>query len=125
VLEHGDRVRDGDSVLMFLTSESTAPPGPSAPGIMDDRTTRVGDALRAEAQRRGIPDSAGDILAEVLAGRVTLQAHDMVGDSPAMRLVYGRIRKLAASDCTVLINGGSSPEPHPNFIGFPCGAAVG
>jgi transcriptional regulator with GAF, ATPase, and Fis domain len=106
VLEHGDRIRAGDSVLMFLTSEPTAPPpGPSAPGTIDDRTTRVGDALRAEAQRHDIPDSAGDILAEVLAGRVTLQAHDMIGDSPAMRLVYGRIRKLAPSDCTVLING--------------------
>jgi transcriptional regulator with GAF, ATPase, and Fis domain len=106
VLEHGDRIRAGDSVLMFLTSEPPAPPpGPNAPGTIDDRTTRVGEALRAEARRRGIPDSGGDILAEVLAGRVTLQAHDMVGDGPAMRGVYGRIRKLAPSDCTVLING--------------------
>ena len=107
VLEHGDRIRAGDSVLMFLTSE---PPAlrtalASAPGAVDDRTTRVGDASPAEGHRRGVPDSAGEILAEVLAGRVTLQAHDMVGDSPAMQLVYGRIRKLAPSDCTVLING--------------------
>ena len=107
VLEHGDRIRAGDSVLMFLTSE---PPAlrtalASAPGAVDDRTTRVGEALRAEAHRRGVPDSAGEILAEVLAGRVTLQAHDMVGDSPAMQRVYGRIRKLAPSDCTVLISG--------------------
>ena len=107
VLEHGDRIRAGDSVLMFLTAEPRAPrpPGPDAPGAIDVRTTRVGDALRAEARRHGVPDAAGDILAEVLAGRVTLQAHDMVGDSPAMRLVYGRIRKLAPSDCTVLISG--------------------
>ena len=107
VLEHGDRIRAGDSVLLFLTAEPVAaqPPAPDADGAIDDRTTRVGEALRADGRRRGVPDSAGDILAEVLAGRVTLQAHDMVGDSPAMRAVYGRIRKLAPSDCTVLISG--------------------
>ena len=107
VLEHGDRIRAGDSVLLFLTAEPVAaqPPAPDADGAIDDRTTRVGEALRAEGRRRGVPDSAGDILAEVLAGRVTLQAHDMVGDSAAMRAVYGRIRKLAPSDCTVLISG--------------------
>jgi transcriptional regulator with GAF, ATPase, and Fis domain len=107
VLEHGDRIRAGDSVLMFLTTAPAAALSAlsSPAGTVDDRTTRVGEALRAEANRRAVPDSAGEILAEVLAGRVTLQAHDMVGDSQAMRLVYGRIRKLAPSDCTVLISG--------------------
>ena len=105
VLEHGDRIRAGDSVLMFLTTEPAPAPVLSGPDTVDDRTTRVGEALRAEVIHRGIPDPAGEILAEVLAGRVTLQAHDMVGDGPAMRLVYGRIRKLAPSDCTVLIDG--------------------
>jgi transcriptional regulator with GAF, ATPase, and Fis domain len=106
VLEHGDRIRAGDSVLMFLNAgtaaSSTALPGPDP---VDDRTTRVNGARPAGGARRAASDSAGDILAEVLAGRVALQAHDMIGDSPAMRLVYARIRKLAPSDCTVLISG--------------------
>jgi len=105
VLEHGDRIRAGDSVLMFLNAgapSSTALPGP---GPVDERTTRINGARPAGACRGAASDSASDILAEVLAGRVSLQAHDMIGDGPAMRLVYSRIRKLAPSDCTVLISG--------------------
>jgi transcriptional regulator with GAF, ATPase, and Fis domain len=105
VLEHGDRIRAGDSVLMFLHAEAAAPMPSTAADAIDDRTTRINGGRQAEGTRRASSDSAGDILAEVLAGRVALQAHDMVGDSPAMRLVYDRIRKLAPSDCTVLING--------------------
>jgi transcriptional regulator with GAF, ATPase, and Fis domain len=100
VLEPGDRIRAGDSVLMFLTNEpAVRPVPPPLPNASDDRTTRIGASPRPSA------DSPGEILAEVLAGRVVLQAHDMVGESPAMRLVYDRIRKLAPSDCTVLIDG--------------------
>jgi transcriptional regulator with GAF, ATPase, and Fis domain len=104
VLEPGDRIRAGDSVLMFLTTDPAARTATPAANAFDDRTTRVGEARPDEAGRPA-PDPAGDILAEVLAGRVALQAHDLVGDSPAMRLVYERIRKLAPSDCTVLIDG--------------------
>jgi transcriptional regulator with GAF, ATPase, and Fis domain len=102
-LEHGDRIRLGDSVLMFLTTDATVRPLP-APSAFEDRTTRVGD-VRPDTGGRPSPDSAGEILAEVLAVRVALQAHDMVGDSPAMRLVHERIRKLAPADCAVLISG--------------------
>ena len=52
-----------------------------------------------------VPHAARDLVAEVLSGRVALQAHDMVGDSEAMRRVYSRIVKVAPSDCTVLISG--------------------
>ena len=99
VLEHGDRIRAGDSILMFLDPEQerTAEPGPA-----DDRTTRV---PIAPALREPATPSPADLVAEVLAGRVTLQAHDMVGDSEPMRRVYTRIEKVAPSDCTVLING--------------------
>jgi transcriptional regulator with GAF, ATPase, and Fis domain len=99
VLEHGDRIRAGDSILMFLDPEQerTAEPGP-----VDDRTTRV---PIAQARREPPAPSHADLVAEVLAGRVTLQAHDMVGDSEPMRRVYARIEKVAPSDCTVLISG--------------------
>jgi transcriptional regulator with GAF, ATPase, and Fis domain len=104
-LEHGDRIRVGDSVLMFLQAEPAAASAPAAQAAgVDDRTTRIATG-RTDESNPGAADPAGDIVAEVLAGRVTLQAHDMVGDSAAMRLVYTRIRKVAPSDCTVLITG--------------------
>jgi transcriptional regulator with GAF, ATPase, and Fis domain len=100
-LEHGDRIRAGDSILMFLQPEPE-PAGGSEP--LEDRTTRMPVALAARADSE-VPPAARDLVAEVLSGRVALQAHDMVGDSEAMRRVYSRIVKVAPSDCTVLING--------------------
>jgi transcriptional regulator with GAF, ATPase, and Fis domain len=104
VLEHGDRIRAGDSILMFLNAEASESSKAVAPGVADDRTTRVSGAA-AIARDSGALDSINGIVAEVLAGRVSLQAHDMVGDSEAMRLVHGRIRKVAPAECTVLIDG--------------------
>jgi transcriptional regulator with GAF, ATPase, and Fis domain len=107
VLTHGDRIRAGDSVLLFLNQaeadrELTALDG-SGPAF-DDLTQRVA-RVDADEDRAEDVDSQGTIVAEVLAGRVALQAHDMVGDSAPMRAVYERIRKAAPSDCTVLIYG--------------------
>ena len=106
VLEHGDRIRVGDSVLMFLTAEPRrAAAGAHAPGTID----RSNDERRRSAPRRGA--ASGVRIRPATSSRkcwpvaLPLQAHDMVGDSPAMRLVYDRIRKLAPSDCTVLIGG--------------------
>jgi Nif-specific regulatory protein len=101
VLEHGDRIRAGDSVLLFLHTESLGTGDPS----LDDLTQRIplDDVDGAEAEDRGGFPSA--VLAEVLAGRMKLQAHDMVGDTRPMRAVYECIRKVAGSDCTVLISG--------------------
>ena len=102
VLEPGDRIRAGDSILMFLHAAVNAA-APAAMPPVDDRTTRISGAALDGREAR--PDSSADIVAEVLAGRVTLQAHDMVGESEAMRLVHSRIRKVAPSDCTVLVTG--------------------
>jgi transcriptional regulator with GAF, ATPase, and Fis domain len=104
VLEHGDRIRAGDSILMFLTAASSDSSKAVDPGAADDRTTRVA-GLVALGRDSGALDSPDGILAEVLAGRVSLQAHDLVGDSEAMRLVHARIRKIAPAECTVLISG--------------------
>jgi transcriptional regulator with GAF, ATPase, and Fis domain len=93
VLAHGDRIRAGDTVLLFLHADMQAE---TADAAIDDRTERIPpDAV----------DDAPSIVAEVLAGRVALQAHDMVGDSPQMRAIYERIHKVAPSDCTVLVGG--------------------
>jgi transcriptional regulator with GAF, ATPase, and Fis domain len=107
VLAHGDRIRAGDTVLLFLQQPEPDRESSSvdhAAPVIDDLTQRIrrDDADDSPAESL---DSQGAIVAEVLAGRVTLQAHDMVGDSAPMRAVYERIRKMAPSDCTVLICG--------------------
>ena len=107
-LEHGDRIRVGDSVLLFLDRQTGSHVDSNGEalteGAVDDRAPRP---PRAESLRdtRFEPDSPGAIMAEVLAGRVTLQAHEMVGESAPMRAVYERICKVARSACTVLVFG--------------------
>jgi hypothetical protein len=105
-LVHGDRIRAGDSVLLFLqagTDEGEAQtPGRAA----DDRSRLIAPAdLPNRASSPLEADAPEAIVAEVLAGRIALQAHDMVGDSAPMRDVYERIRKVAQRDSTVLICG--------------------
>ena len=105
LLEHGDRIRAGDSVLLFLQAGLSSTDGPIADGALDDRTARI-DTRTAPVQ--GAPAAGelpGAIVAEVLSGRMALQAHDMVGDSPPMRAVYERIRKVAPSDCALIVYG--------------------
>jgi hypothetical protein len=51
-------------------------------------------------------------------------AAPLIGSSRAIRLVRDRIDRVATTDFTVLIEGGSGPQPHPNFIGFFFAAAV-
>jgi transcriptional regulator with GAF, ATPase, and Fis domain len=131
-LTHGDRIRAGDSVLLFLKAgadSSESVPGAESLRAMDDRTQRIArvdtndrppdppaaasapSALRRASPKRPDPseerwrDTPEAIVAEVLAGRMTLQAHDMVGESAPMRAVYECIRKVAPRDSTVLICG--------------------
>jgi transcriptional regulator with GAF, ATPase, and Fis domain len=103
-LQHGDRIRAGDSVLLFLQpGTATRPAGAIAmPGAGDDRTARLPHRPGGEETPGGLPAA---IVAEVLAGRMTLDAHDMVGDSGEMRAVYERIRRVAPSNCSVLVSG--------------------
>jgi transcriptional regulator with GAF, ATPase, and Fis domain len=106
VLEHGDRIRAGDSMFLFLQAEpagADAANGPRDPAL-DDLTKRI-PLEEAEREGKGRIDVPADVVAEVLAGRMTLQAHDMVGDTPPMRAAYECIRKVAGADCTVLICG--------------------
>ena len=118
-LAHGDRIRAGDSVLLFLNAgaEAELPAGRSP--ALDDRTRIIAPveaaAAVAAAQQTDTPartespaqvlDGPEAIVAEVLSGRMALQAHDMVGDSAAMRAVYDFISKVAPRDSTVLICG--------------------
>ena len=45
-------------------------------------------------------------------------APPLIGASEAIRRVRERIERVAATDFTVLIEGGSGPQPHPSFIEF-------
>src|SRR4051812_13373550 len=78
VLQHGDRIRVGDSVLLFLDRQGGHHPGSTGEalteGAIEDRTTRVPRSLPPRVNPE--PESPVAIMAEVLAGRVTLQAHD-------------------------------------------------
>ena len=52
-----------------------------------------------------------------LAGRNRADgAAPLIGSSLAIRAVRDRIERVAATDFTVLIEGGIGPQPHPNFI---------
>ena len=84
VLEHGDRIRAGDSMFLFLQAEpagADAANGPRDPAL-DDLTKRI-PLEEAERAGQGRIDVPAAVVAEVLAGPMTLQAHDMVGDSAA------------------------------------------
>jgi transcriptional regulator with GAF, ATPase, and Fis domain len=98
-LQHGDRIRAGDTVLLFLSVRGEA--GSDIPVVApaDQRTGRVDAAI---AERR---DSSSLLIAEVLAGRMTPQSHELVGETVAMRGVYEQIRRVANADCTVLVCG--------------------
>jgi hypothetical protein len=50
-------------------------------------------------------------------------AAPLIGSSVAIRTVCDRIERVAATDFTVLVEGGFGPEPHLGFIGVFCDAA--
>jgi hypothetical protein len=52
-------------------------------------------------------------------------AAPLIGSSRAIKTLRQRIERVAATDFTVLIEGASGPEPHPNFIDVFSGAALG
>jgi transcriptional regulator with GAF, ATPase, and Fis domain len=106
-LTHGDRIRAGGSVLLFLQADAEGAGSAPADGrSADDRTRLIAPgAPKGADTQEPRADSPDAIVAEVLAGRMALQAHDMVGDSVAMREVYERIRKVAPRDSTVLVCG--------------------
>jgi transcriptional regulator with GAF, ATPase, and Fis domain len=107
-LTHGDRIRAGDSVMLFLKAGADSPerlPGAESLRAVDDRTQRIARVDTNDRPADPPAETPDAIVAEVLAGRMTLQAHDMVGESAPMRAVYECIRKVAPRDSTVLIYG--------------------
>ena len=114
-LAHGDRIRVGDSVLLFLHADADAAPHADAEEhqAIDDRTQRI---TRSEASRRasGPADGSPDaIVAEVLAGRMTLQAHDMVGDSALRRQAWQRSRRSGGEIARQSMGRADDQTTHP------------
>jgi Nif-specific regulatory protein len=83
-LRHGDEIRVGDCLFLFLLHEGETPPG-----------------LRLEQELEQLAEGNRRALAEVCV------EHDMVGESPAMRAVFQFISRAAPTDSTVLISGES------------------
>src|SRR3954469_17782575 len=95
-LEHGDRIRAGNSVLLFVDAE------PTDAGVLsgiDALTQRIEIDARTRTARPPLDVSA------TLATAPSLECHRLVGETPAMRAVYECIKKVARADCTVLICG--------------------
>ena len=53
---------------------------------------------------------------EILAPLGSGGAAPLIGSSLAIRTVRDRIERVAATDFTVLVEGGSGPQPHSDFI---------
>lgn len=84
LLRHGDEIRVGDCLFLFLLYETETPPG-----------------LRLEQELERLAEENRRLLAEI-----NLE-HNMVGESAAMRAVFQFISKVAPADSTVLITGES------------------
>jgi transcriptional regulator with GAF, ATPase, and Fis domain len=98
LLQHGDRIRAGNSLLLFVDKESEDDDGVCAADVNDALTERI---VRGDNQR-------GSNCASDLSGIVVTafrQRHGLIGDAPAMRAVYEWIDRVARADCTVLICG--------------------
>ena len=52
-------------------------------------------------------------------------AAPLIGSSRAIKTLRERIERVAATDFTVLVEGASGPQPHPNFIEFSREAPAG
>ena len=98
VLQHGDRIRAGNSLLLFVNSDR-----------VDDERVVVVDAIDALTERiergpAGYPSNSASDLSGVL-GTASLHRHGLIGEAPPMRTVYEWIGRVAQADCTVLICG--------------------
>jgi transcriptional regulator with GAF, ATPase, and Fis domain len=105
VLRDGDRIRAGESILLFVATE---PPQERqamevAEPLLDGTTHRIPLDDWVEASIASTPASAHGEMLEV--SRQARHRLNMVGDSKAIHAVQECIRKVAASDCTVLVSG--------------------
>jgi DNA-binding NtrC family response regulator len=78
----------------------------------------IGQQMEAAAQVAGLllQVERANSRAGPIGRRQADGAAPLIGSSDAIRRVRDRIERVAATDFTVLIEGASGPEPHPDFI---------
>src|SRR5262249_17707166 len=135
LLAHGDWVKIGDSIFIFLLFYEDedcqdSPPGMSNNGHLTDPTVLRGAALE-QAERLEWLEQENRRLQE----EINLK-HNMIGESPQMRELYQFIAKAAPAGSTVLIRGESgtgkelvaraihqnSPRAQKPFVAINCAA---
>jgi DNA invertase Pin-like site-specific DNA recombinase len=82
-------------------------------------------AALSEFERSRIQERVRAGLARARAQGTRLGPAPLIGSSLAIRLVRDRIERVAATDFTALIEGGSGPQPHPSFVDVFGAAPVG
>ena len=89
-----------------------------APRLLDDWGCQL---IEAAAQLAGMIlelERASGRLMPGMARRAPDGAAPLIGSSEAIKRVRDRIERVAATDFTVLIEGGIGPQPHPGFVGL-------
>ena len=88
------------------------------PRPLDDWTCQLIEAAtQLSSMVLELERAMGRVRLGASATHATDGAAPLIGSSEAIRRVRERIERVAVTDFTVLIEGGSGPQPHPNFIG--------
>src|SRR6266850_1184170 len=134
LLRHGDQVKLGHSLFVFLTGEIPSEPEASVSLPAEEGT--VASTVRLSTEQGDQQDGAAVIASHVSISRIPTLQHDMIGESERMRQVYEVVARVAATDSTVLLHGESgtgkelaaqaihrnSPRAARPFISINCAA---
>jgi len=134
LLRHGDQVKLGHSLFVFLTGEIPSEPEASVSLPAEEGT--VASTVRLSTEQGDQRDGAAVIASHVSISRIPTLQHDMIGESERMRQVYEVVARVAATDSTVLLHGESgtgkelaaqaihrnSPRAARPFISINCAA---
>jgi DNA-binding NtrC family response regulator len=134
LLRHGDQIKLGHSLFVFLTGDIPAESAPSALVAPDEAT--VASTVGLAAELLGAANGAGVAGPHSSGPRLPNLQHDMVGESERMRQVYEVIARVAATESTVLLHGESgtgkelaaqaihrnSPRAEKPFVSINCAA---
>jgi hypothetical protein len=117
--EPGDGARQPNTITLDLPGNS--PEGRARIEAVFDASRRL-DTWTRHVLEAGAHVAALLLELERAHGRRLPRRHydgaaPLIGSSAAIQQVRERIERVAATDFTVLVEGASGPQPHPNFIG--------
>ena len=133
LLRHGDQIRLGHSLFVFLTGDI---PAESAPASVAPDEATVASTVGLSAEQLGHQNGARVAEPHPGGSRLPNLQHDMVGESERMQQVYEVIARVAATESTVLLHGESgtgkelaaqaihrnSPRADKPFVSINCAA---